>query len=344
VEVHRAQGLEALGKHDQAAEIFMSAIKTLPAGYHRDRGVYLARAAVAHAGSRAPEQAAVVGLQALTVAEDTGSGRIVSELGRLDKALEPWGSACRRSRISAHPSTAPSSTKQERMSEQMATRPYVLLSAATSVDGYLDDTSPERLLLSNAEDFDRVDEVRASCDAILIGATTMRKDNPRLLVNSEERRAKRVAEGKPEYPLKVTVTASGNLDADLKFWHHGGQKLVFTVDSVVDEVSATLGGLADVVSTGAGLDWGLVLDELGRRGVGRLMVEGGGTVHTQLMAANVADEVHLAIAPLLVGQADAPKLLGSADYPGGSTARMRLLEARQVGDVMLLRYAPKERS
>ncbi|MFF8918413.1 RibD family protein [Streptomyces sp. NPDC015032] len=223
-------------------------------------------------------------------------------------------------------------------------RPYVLLSAATSVDGYLDDTSSDRLLLSNADDFDRVDEVRASCDAILIGATTMRRDNPRLLVNSEERRAKRIAEGRSEYPLKVTVTASGDLNADLKFWHFGGQKLVFTVDSAVDKVKATLADLADVVSVGPELDWGLVLDELGRRGVGRLMVEGGGTIHTQLMAQDLADEVHLAVAPLLVGQADAPKFLGTADYPGGSTARMRLLEARAIGDVVLLRYAPKERS
>ncbi|MFH9959025.1 RibD family protein [Streptomyces roseolus] len=212
-----------------------------------------------------------------------------------------------------------------------------------SVDGFLDDTSSERLLLSNSEDFDRVDEVRASCDAILIGATTMRRDNPRLLVNSEERRAARIAGGQPEYPLKVTVTASGDLDADLKFWHFGGEKVVFTVDSAVDKVKTTLADLADVVSVGPELDWGLVLDELGRRGVGRLMVEGGGTIHTQLMAQNLADEVHLAVAPLLVGQADAPKFLGTADYPGGSTARMRLLEARAIGDVVLLRYAPKER-
>jgi 5-amino-6-(5-phosphoribosylamino)uracil reductase len=226
----------------------------------------------------------------------------------------------------------------------MTTRPYVLLSAAMSVDGYLDDTSPERLLLSNTEDFDRVDEVRASCDAILIGATTMRRDNPRLLVNSEERRAARLAEGKSAYPLKVTVTASGDLNADLKFWHHGGDKLVFTTDSAVEKVRTTLDGLADVVSTGPELDWGQVLDELGRRGVGRLMVEGGGTIHTQLMSQNLADEVHLAVAPLLVGQADAPRFLGTAAYPGGSTARMRLLEARTIGDVVLLRYAPKERS
>lgn len=226
----------------------------------------------------------------------------------------------------------------------MTTRPYVLLSAAMSVDGFLDDTSPERLLLSNSDDFDRVDEVRASCDAILIGATTMRRDNPRLLVNSEERRARRRAEGKPAYPLKVTITASGDLDPSLKFWHHGGQKLVFATDASADKVRANLDGLADVVSTGPELDWGLVLDELGKRGIGRLMIEGGGTVHTQIMAANLADELHLAVAPLLVGEADAPAFLGPAAYPGGSTARMRLLEARAIDDVVLLRYAPKERA
>ncbi|GAA0275881.1 hypothetical protein GCM10010302_11860 [Streptomyces polychromogenes] len=57
-------------------------------------------------------------------------------------------------------------------------RPYVLLSVATSVDGYIYDTSTTRLLLSNSEDFDRVDQVRAESDAILIGAGTMRSDNP----------------------------------------------------------------------------------------------------------------------------------------------------------------------
>ncbi|WP_019074368.1 RibD family protein [Streptomyces hokutonensis] len=225
----------------------------------------------------------------------------------------------------------------------MTARPYVLLSAAMSVDGYLDDTSPERLRLSNAEDFDRVDQVRAESDAILIGANTMRRDNPRLLVNSPERRAQRVADGKPEYPLKVTVTASGDLSADLNFWHHGGDKLVVTVDSAVEKVRAVLGDLADVVSVGPELDWGLVLDELGRRGIGRLMVEGGGTIHTQLMAANLADEVHLAIAPLLVGQPEAARFLGAAAYPGGSTARMKVLEVRAIDDVVFIRYAPKER-
>jgi len=63
----------------------------------------------------------------------------------------------------------------------MSDRPYTLLSCSVSLDGYLGDQTP-RLALSNEADFDRVDEVRASCDAIMVGAVTVRTDNPRLLV------------------------------------------------------------------------------------------------------------------------------------------------------------------
>jgi 5-amino-6-(5-phosphoribosylamino)uracil reductase len=225
----------------------------------------------------------------------------------------------------------------------MAIRPYVLLSAAVSVDFRLDDTARERLVLSNDRDLDRVDRERAAADAVLIGATTLRKDNPRLLVKSAERRARRIAAGKPEHPLKVTVTGSGELDAGLPFWHCGGEKLVFTVEGAVHKARRALGALADVVSTGPVIDWPLVLDELGRRGVHRLLVEGGGTIHTQFLAQNLADELHLVIAPLLVGEAAAPKFLAPASYPGGPASRMKLLEARPIGDVVLLRYAPKSR-
>ncbi|MEU9845655.1 dihydrofolate reductase family protein, partial [Actinomadura sp. NPDC048032] len=56
----------------------------------------------------------------------------------------------------------------------MSERPYVLLSCAMSADGYIDDATPERLRLSSTADWDRVDAVRAGCDAILVGAGTVR--------------------------------------------------------------------------------------------------------------------------------------------------------------------------
>jgi len=60
-----------------------------------------------------------------------------------------------------------------------------------SLDGYLDDASSDRLILSSAADLDRVDELRAGSDAILIGAGTIRADNPRLLLRSPARREAR---------------------------------------------------------------------------------------------------------------------------------------------------------
>lgn len=223
-------------------------------------------------------------------------------------------------------------------------RPYVLLSVATSIDGYIDDTSPNRLYLSNEADFDRVDQVRADADAILVGAGTIRADNPRLIVKSEARRAERAARGEPDHPLKVTVTGSGKLDPDLKFWRHGELKLVYTTDSGAVRAREQLGQLADVVSLGAAIDFGAMLDDLGERGVRRLMVEGGGSIHTAFLSAGLVDEIHLAIAPIVVGDAAAPRFLNPANYPGAPHRRMRLVETRTIGDTVLLRYAPKEQS
>ena len=90
VDVQRARCLSILGKHEHAATVFQQAIRDLPPSYRRDRGVYLAREALAHAGAHDPEQAAAAGLQALAIAEETGSGRIVNELARLDGDLTNW--------------------------------------------------------------------------------------------------------------------------------------------------------------------------------------------------------------------------------------------------------------
>ncbi|MBP2478722.1 5-amino-6-(5-phosphoribosylamino)uracil reductase [Crossiella equi] len=221
------------------------------------------------------------------------------------------------------------------------TRPHVLLSVAVSVDGFLDDVSAQRFPLSNTEDFDQVDQVRAESDAILVGAATVRRDNPRLLVNREHRRAARVAAGQPEYPLKVTVTSSGDLAPESKFWHCGDRKLVYTTDSGFQPATAAVGGLAEVVPLGPELSFGAVLDDLGARGVRRLMVEGGGQVHTAFLAQGLADEIRLAVAPMFIGQALAPRFLHPAEFPGGPARRFHLEEVTKLGDVAVLRYFPK---
>jgi 5-amino-6-(5-phosphoribosylamino)uracil reductase len=218
-------------------------------------------------------------------------------------------------------------------------RPYVLLSAAMSVDGHIDDSGPEPLLLSDAADLDRVDAVRAGVDAILVGATTLRRDDPRLNVRSAERRAARVAGGRPAYPLKVTITGSGDLDPAARFFATGdGRKLVYAATPGVETARKAVGAVADVVDAGDPLDLHRLLAELAGRGVARLMVEGGTGVHTLFLTTGVVDELQLVVAPFFVGDAEAPRFVGPGRFPHDAAHRMRLAEARPIGDLVLLRY------
>ena len=219
-------------------------------------------------------------------------------------------------------------------------RPYILLSAATSIDGYLDDASNERLLLSNDTDFDRVDAERARADAILVGAGTIRADNPRLLVRSAQRRAARQAEGRSATPIKATITGGGDLDPACAFFTTGDvDRLVYTRTGALKAVRDRLSDAADVIDAGDPVDIPRILTDLAARGVRRLMVEGGGRLHTQLLAAGLVDELHLVIAPFLVGDSRAPRFVSDARFPFDRAHPLRLVETRQMGDVVLLRYS-----
>jgi 5-amino-6-(5-phosphoribosylamino)uracil reductase len=221
----------------------------------------------------------------------------------------------------------------------MGERPWTVLSCAVSLDGYLDDRSPGRLVLSNDEDLARVDAVRATCDAILVGAATVRADDPRLLVRDPAARRRRVSGGLPEQPTKVTVTRSGDLDPGSRFFTCGGSaRLVYGDSSVVPHLCARLGEVATVVDAGTPVSMHSVVHDLAERGVARLLVEGGAHVHTQLLTAGLADELHLVVAPFFVGDALARRFVGPGAFPWDATHRARLLEATPVGDVVLMRY------
>jgi len=226
----------------------------------------------------------------------------------------------------------------------MRDRPYTLLSCALSIDGYLGNASPPRLELSNDADFDRVDAVRASCDAILVGARTVRHDNPRLLVRSEARREARRARGMPASPIKVTVTGRGELDPDAHFFAAGdAEKLVYCTSERALDTSSRLGPVATVLDGGQTVDMRRISEDLGDRGVARLMVEGGGNVHTQFLTGNLVDELQLTVAPFFVGDSRATRFVQDGRFPWNPGRRATLSEVRQIGDVVLLRYALSSR-
>jgi riboflavin-specific deaminase-like protein len=225
----------------------------------------------------------------------------------------------------------------------MRDRPYTLLSCSVSIDGYIANAA-SRLLLSNDADFDRVDAVRASCDAILVGAETVRVDNPRLLVRSRARRDERAARGLARSPTKVTVTRRVELDARADFFTAGdAEKIVYCPSPRVPDARRRLGPVATVVDGGATVEMRTLSTDLAARGVDRLMVEGGATVHTQFLTEDLVDELQLVVAPVFVGDSEAPRFVRDGRFPWNTRRRAALVDVRQIGDVVLLRYALSSR-
>jgi 5-amino-6-(5-phosphoribosylamino)uracil reductase len=256
---------------------------------------------------------------------------------------------------------------------QVTERPYVLLSAAMSADGYIDDASSTRLVLSDEADLDRVDELRAASDAILVGAQTVRADNPRLLVRSSARRQRRLELGGAASPRRVTITRSGALDPAARFFAavpdrrlvqpdhplpqpdrplefpdraiYPDRPLVYAAPAIAGDLAARLSSAAVVVPvplTGVtedapDLDLSWILADLVRRGIARLLVEGGARVLAQFLSAGLADEFLLAIAPVLVADTRAPRLLAGASPAG----RMALTGVTMAGDMAVLHYLPR---
>lgn len=222
------------------------------------------------------------------------------------------------------------------------TRPYVVASCAISADGCLDDTAAERLILSGPEDLDEVDALRAGVDAIFVGAGTIRADNPRLLVRSPARGAARAEAGRPPHPLRATITGSGDLDPGARFFTGPGERpLVFCPGPALPGVKARLGEAAEVVGAGDPPSLAGVLQELRNhlspeRPSPSVLIEGGASILRDALAGDLADELRLAVAPFFVGDARAPRFGLPGTYPQSAARPMRLLSAREAGEVAVL--------
>ena len=162
--------------------------------------------------------------------------------------------------------------------------PWVILKLAMTLDGYL--VVPGRKWVTGEPARAEVQKLRAGCDAILVGAETLRKDNPKLTV-----RTGRVG----EQPLRVVVTRSGKLPKGANLFRDRNKErtLVYRKKRWLD-----------------------VLKDLYRRGVSRLLVEGGAEVAGGLIKAGKVNEVVIYLAPILVGERGKglPKIDGWADW------------------------------
>ncbi len=220
-------------------------------------------------------------------------------------------------------------------------RPFVYLNMAMTVDGKI--TSSQREYADFTSDLDRriMDRLRAEADAILIGAGTLRSDDPPLHVRDPEMRRRRRALGKPDHLPRIVVTASGDLDTSCSFFHGDATPppMVVTVEGLDRGRLDRLREHAEVVRFGSSsVDLNRFMAFLETRGVLRLLVEGGGELNWELMRLGLVDEIHVTVAPALLGGREAPTLLEGDGWLMHDLRNLKLEEVRQEGDELFCRY------
>ena len=212
-------------------------------------------------------------------------------------------------------------------------RPYVILNAAMTLDGKIA-TAAGDSGISCTKDLDRLHELRASVDAVMVGVGTVLADDPSLTV----RRAK----GKN--PIRIIIDSAARTPPQAKALDSSSRTIIATARG------APRGGVKRLSAAGAEIvqigekevDLPKLLEKLYSLGVRRLLLEGGSTLNWAMLSRGLVDELRVAVAPRIVGGVRAKTLVGGEGFAKVSDGvRLELSRVSRVGEDLLLTYRAK---
>ncbi len=221
-------------------------------------------------------------------------------------------------------------------------RPHVFLNVAMTADGKIDTVERRGAAISLARDKQRVDELRAAADAVMVGGHTLHDEDPRLTVKSEALRVARQQRGLPPNPAKVGIASRLHLKRDCRFLTDGPSRIIlFTTAQTGQEqldMLHSLGAQVHVMDAER-VDLARVLAMLKDDGIQTLMLEGGATLNFEMLRLGLVDEISMYVAPVIFGGESTPTLAGGPGLPRDGAIPLQLVasEAWEDGGV-LLRY------
>jgi 2,5-diamino-6-(ribosylamino)-4(3H)-pyrimidinone 5'-phosphate reductase len=228
-------------------------------------------------------------------------------------------------------------------------RPFVVINVAASLDGKIDTIERRGAPISSERDRDRVDQLRAASDAVMVGSRTLHDEDPRLTVRSSTLQADRVARGEPANPAKVAVATRLGLKPDARFLSAGPARIIlFTARTAVDAALGhgllTAQGVEIYPTDGPQVDLATVMAKLVELGIRRVLVEGGGSLNFELLRLGLVDEVQLYLAPTIFGGATAPTLADGAGLLRADAVALERVQVEPWQDGgLVLRYKVKPR-
>ncbi|MEL6385335.1 MAG: RibD family protein, partial [Cyanobacteria bacterium J06626_18] len=209
---------------------------------------------------------------------------------------------------------------------------------AMSADGKIADRDRTAARFSSREDRLHLETEIAKADAVLFGAGTLRAYGTCLPVRQSVLMAQRQAHQKPDQPIQIVCSRSGEINSNLRFFQQPVPRWLLTTQRGAskwvqqDKFDRILSLLHDSTN------WATILQTFLHQGIRKLAVLGGGKLVAELMEQNLIDEMHLTICPLLIGGRTAPTPCDGDGMTVLRAPRLRLVQAKPLGDEVFLHY------
>ncbi len=223
----------------------------------------------------------------------------------------------------------------------MAVLPELEANFALTWDGKITTHRRAPTGFTSPRDKRRLLEIRARADALVVGRTTLITDNMGMGLAAPDLREERWRQGLPAEPLRVIVSGRGRLSRNLKVFRTSGAPLVvFTTEAMPVSTRRWLETIADLRVARGEIRPRKILEVLGKDyGARRVLCEGGASLLRSFVQAGLLSRLHVTLAPLVFGGAEAPTLLGPArDGVLPSSVKLRLAKLQRAGDEMLATY------
>ena len=221
-------------------------------------------------------------------------------------------------------------------------RPYTFINVAMTADGKIDTFERRGAAISSQRDKRRVDELRASADAVLVGGRTLLDEQPKLTVKSEALREMRIKQRRSPNPIKVGVVTVADILKESDFIQTGDTRLViFTTSQTSISKLAELRalGVEVFVDDAPRVDLNKMMLTLKKLGVERVMVEGGGTINFELIQQGLVDELQIYVSPMIFGGANSPTPADGVGIPREKAMGMKLVDVERWEDGgVILKY------
>jgi 2,5-diamino-6-(ribosylamino)-4(3H)-pyrimidinone 5'-phosphate reductase len=216
-------------------------------------------------------------------------------------------------------------------------RPFIFINLAASADGKISDESKRQMRISCKEDMKRVDILRASSDAIMVGIGTVLSDNPELVVKSDELRRLRMEKGLDANPIRVVVDSRCRVPLNANVLNADAKTIVAVSKAADSQKIKEIRKRVEIVVFGdKKVDLRALVEYLYSIGIKRLMVEGGATLNYGLLKELLVNEIYVYYSSMIIGGAASPTIVDGKSF--SPPIKLELIDVEKLGNGVLARW------